>query len=202
MGLTGEVRATVREWRGVLRERIHPAVLLGAGVAAVVLVFGGLVLAILASETGLDGLGLRPADTAAASGGDESTDRGSGETATEGDDRAGGPSAAGESPGGSTPGERGERDGAGSIGDPTTTGEDGPAGEGAGTDGRSATSAPVEASDPTTAPPPDEVATTVTTRPTTTAPTTTTVPPREDTGTGLLGGLLDALGVGAALRPG
>jgi hypothetical protein len=176
-----ELLAGVTEWVRAAFGRVHPGMLIGAGLAVVALAFGAVGLAILGDDgSGLDDLGLDApsapmADGDAASGGSDGGGAGGGDSLSTGlSVREDGGTPARPAAGTLAEPEIGHPAGApatteshrASVPDPTTS-----------TTGGSGSS--------TTAPP----STT-----TTTAPTTTTEPSSEHPG--LIGGLLDILGLG------
>jgi hypothetical protein len=177
----------LKERVGSALDRVHPGVLIVGGLAAVVIAFGALGLTMLADDgSGLDDLGLgappgRPEDGDSASG-----TGGAGGGGVGGDSLSEGLTTRGPGGGGS--------------------GGDGPAGaagtgENAMADGRAPSPAADEGS-PATPPPTTRPTTTSAAVPRTTAPATTAIPPSTPTTTapphdpGLIGGLLDVLGLG------
>ena len=177
--------AQLKESVGSALDRVHPGVLIVAGLAAVVIAFGALGLSMLADgRSGLDDLGLSAPPGRAEEG-----------------DSASGTGGAGGNLGGDPLSEGLTTRGPGAGG-----GGDGPAGAGgtgenAMADGR-APSPAADAGLPATAPPTTGPTTTSASVPRTTAPAatattavppSTTEPPHEP---GLIGGLLDVLGLG------
>ena len=187
--------ADVRERLIAVLDRAHPGMLIGAGLAVVALVFGALGLAILRDrESGVDDLGLRSPEAPAAA--DDFGESGAGDDA---------------SADGRTPFADGLAEEAG-TGRTSDGGADGPDGSGASASGASGASGEADASaapgggSSSAAPSERQPSTTVArSEPTTTtAPSTTTSPPPPSTTAttvaephpGLIGGLLDVLGLG------
>lgn len=184
--------ADVRERLVAALDRAHPGVLIGAGLAVVALVFGALGLAILRDrEPGLDELGLRAPEAPAAA-----------------DDFGGSGAGDGTSAGGGSPLADGlsERAGAGRTSDGAAGGAGGSGASASGASGSSA--APGGGASPATPSERQPSTTVARSEPTTTtAPSTTTSAPQPSTTTttvaeepephpGLIGGLLDVLGLG------
>ncbi len=181
--------AELKEAVGAALDRVHPGVLIVTGLVAVVIVFGALGLAMLADgDPGVDDLGLGAPPARAAEGEAASDDGGSAGSGGGGDSLSEGLTTRGEDASGDSDGSP-----APAVAPAATTdAAPSPAGDGSPADG----GGPSPATGPTTtgapaAPEPTAPATTATTA----VPTTSTTAP-EQSSPGLVGGLLDVLGLG------
>ena len=180
--------AELKQAVGAALDRVHPGVLIGTGLAAVVIVFGALGLAMLADgDRGVEDLGLGAPPARSDDGEAASDDGGSAGSGGGGDSLSDGLTTRGEDrsgdPGGSVTPAAAPAAATGAAA-PSSARDGAPADGGGAPPGTGPTTTGAPAPEPT-AP-----ATTATTA----APTTSTTAP-DQSSPGLLGGLLDVLGL-------
>jgi hypothetical protein len=184
-----ELWAEMRNSVGAALDRMHPGVLIVGGLAAVVIAFGAFGLALLDDGSAVDDLGLDSPPGRAAEGDSASDPEGAEVGGVGGDSLSEGLTTRGAGAGGGSGGDA-PSSGADGTGDDTAAGAGAPSPAGG-------------VGSPATTPPTTRPTTTVSV-PRTTAPptpstsaappsTATTAPPHEP---GLVGGLLDLLGLG------